>query len=158
MGILFVPLSLVLSWVFALLNWATPWGAADPTFSENALAWMFFLPVGIMFIISGFMHTVLAKSTAESIGWVSNGFQKEIGFASWGIGVAGLVASGMGSDAWIVLSIVVSFFLLLSAVQHITEMVKEKNYAPGNTIILISDIGLPVSLWALLLSSGSIGS
>jgi hypothetical protein len=43
MGILFVPLSLVLSWVFALLNWATPWGVADPTFSENALAWMFFL-------------------------------------------------------------------------------------------------------------------
>ena len=74
MGIWFVPLSL-------------------------ALAWMFFLPVGIIFIFSGFIYTVLANSTAQSLGWMSNGFQKEIGFVSWGIGAAGLVASGMGSDA-----------------------------------------------------------
>ena len=50
------------------------------------LAWMFFLPVGIMFIFSGFMHTVLAKSTVQSIGWMSNRFQKEVGFVSWGMG------------------------------------------------------------------------
>ncbi|MDE0974523.1 MAG: hypothetical protein OSA11_05440 [Candidatus Nanopelagicales bacterium] len=74
MGICFVPLSL-------------------------ALAWMFFLPVGIIFIFSGFIYTVFANSTAQSLGWMSNGFQKEIGFVSWGIGAAGLVASGMGSDA-----------------------------------------------------------
>jgi hypothetical protein len=158
MGIWFVPLTLVLGWLCAILNWATPWGATDPTFSENALAWMFFLPAGIMFITSGFMHTFLAKSTAKNIGWVSNGFQKEIGFVSWGLGVAGLVASGMGADAWIVLSIVISFFLLLAAAQHAVEIVKEKNYTPGNTVILIYDIGLPISLWALLLANGSIGS
>jgi len=68
MGVWFVPLTLVLGWLFAILNWATPWGATDPTFSENALAWLFFLPGGIMFITSGFMHTVLAKSTAKNIG------------------------------------------------------------------------------------------
>lgn len=158
MGIWFVPLTLVLAWVFALLNWATPWTASDLTFSENAMAWMFFLPAGIMFITSGFMHTFLAKSTAKNIGWVTNGFQKEIGFVSWGLGVAGLVASGMGSDAWIVLSIVISFFLLLAAAQHILEIVKSKNFSPGNTVILIYDIGLPISLWALLISSGSLSA
>jgi hypothetical protein len=158
MGIWFVPLTLVLAWVFTLLNWTTPWGTADPTFSENALAWMFFLPAGIMFITSGFMHTVLAKSTAKSIGWVTNGFQKEIGFVSWGLGVAGLVASGMGTDAWIVLTIVISFFLLLAAAQHIFEIVKSKNLSPGNTVILIYDLGLPISLWALLISNGSLSA
>ncbi len=119
---------------------------------------MFFLPVGIMFITSGFMHTVLAKSTAKNPGIIPLGGTQPIGFVCWGIGVAGLVASGMGPDAWIVLSIVVSFFLILAAAQHVVEIVKEKNYAPGNTIILIYDIGLPISLWALLLSNGSIGS
>jgi hypothetical protein len=64
-----------------------------------ALAWIFFLPVGIMFIFSGFIHTVLFKSTAQSLGWMFNGFQKETRFVSWGIGAACLVASGMGSDA-----------------------------------------------------------
>jgi hypothetical protein len=119
---------------------------------------MFFLPAGIMFITSGFMHTVLAKSTAKSIGWVTNGFQKEIGFVSWGLGVAGLVASGMGTDAWVVLTIVISFFLLLAAAQHIFEIVQSKNFSPGNTVILIYDIGLPISLWALLISNGSFSS
>ena len=52
-----------------------------------------------MSIFSGFIHTVFSKSTAQSLGWMSNGFQKEIRFVSWGIGAAGLVASGMGSDA-----------------------------------------------------------
>ena len=55
--------------------------------------------MGIIFIFSGFIYTVLVNSTAQSLGWMSNGFQKEIGFVSWGIGAAGLVASGMGSDA-----------------------------------------------------------
>lgn len=55
--------------------------------------------MGIIFIFSGFIYTVFANSTAQSLGWMSNGFQKEIGFVSWGIGAAGLVASGMGSDA-----------------------------------------------------------
>jgi RsiW-degrading membrane proteinase PrsW (M82 family) len=64
----------------------------------------------------------------------------------------------MGTDAWIVLSIVISFFLLLAAAQHVVEIVKEKNHTPGNTVILIYDIGLPISLWALLLANGSIGS
>jgi hypothetical protein len=50
-----------------------------------ALAWIFFLPVGTLLIFSGFIHTVLTKSTAQSIGWMSNGFQKEIGFVSWGM-------------------------------------------------------------------------
>jgi hypothetical protein len=156
MGIWAMSLTLVLAWVFSLLGWQTPWGPADADFNELALSWMFFLPAGLMFITSGFMHTVFAKYTAKNIGWVTNGFQKELGFVSWGIGVAGLVASGMGSDAWLVLTIVISFFLLLAGAQHIQEIIKQKNFAPGNTVVLIYDIGLPVSLWILLYMGGFI--
>ncbi len=51
------------------------------------MRWMLFLPAGIQFIVSGFMHTVFAKSTASGIGWKTNGFQYELGFASWGLGI-----------------------------------------------------------------------
>ena len=43
-----------------------------------------------------------------------------------------------------------------AAANHIREMVKDKNFHPGNTIINISNIGPSVSLWALLFATGAI--
>ena len=54
------------------------------------------------------------------------------------------------------MSIAVSVFLLGAAANHFREMIKDKNFAPGNTIINISNIGLPVSLWALLFATGAV--
>ena len=152
MGVLILFGTLVLAWILALFNVNAPGTASDPTFWTNAICWMFFLPAGIQFLVSGFMHTALAKKTAASIGWVTNGFQYEIGFVSLGLGVAGLVATTLSRDAWLVLTIVISFFLILAAAQHIKQMVAEKNFAPGNSLILLYDIGLPVSLWICLLA------
>lgn len=55
-----------------------------------------------------------------------------------------------GTWRWLVLSIVVSVFLLGAAGNHILEMVRDKNCAPGNSVILLHDIGPPVHLWALI--------
>ncbi len=61
-----------------------------------------------MFIVSGFMHTVFAKKTAANIGWQTNGFQYEIGFGSFGMGIAGFVAAGTDQTvAWVCVSIAV---------------------------------------------------
>ena len=76
--------------------------------------------------------------------------QYEIGFVSLGLGVAGLVATGLNRGAWLVLTIVITFFLILAAAQHIKAMVQEKNFKPGNSVILLYDIGLPISLWICL--------
>ncbi len=116
------------------------------------MRWLLFLPVGIQFIVSGFMHTVFAKSTAKNIGWVTNGFQYEIGFVCWGIGIAGLLAMVRGPEAWLVSSVPVIVFLVLAGVQHVKQMAVERNFKPGNSLILISDFGLPISLIALLLA------
>lgn len=134
---------------------AVPGGNPGDNVVDSSMHWIVFWPAGITFIVSGVMHTFFAKTTAESIGWKTNGFQYEIGFVSFGIGVAGIVAAYMSRDAWIVQTIIVSFFLLLAAANHIREIVKSKNYAPGNTVILIYDIGLPVSMIALLLAGAT---
>ena len=47
-------------------------------------------------------------------------------------------------------------FLFLAGVNHIRDLVKEKNYAPGNTVIMLSDFGIPLSLLVLLISTGAI--
>ncbi len=155
MGVLIIPLVLVLAWVFALLGWAPPGSLETDDFADSAMRWMLFLPVGIQFIVSGFMHTVFAKSTAKNIGWVTNGFQYEIGFVCWGIGIAGLLAMVRGPEAWLVISVPVIVFLVLAGVQHVKQMAVERNFKPGKSLILVSDFGLPISLIALLLAAGS---
>lgn len=153
MGV-FVPAGLlVLAWVLAAFGVEAPAGASSDDFPESAIRWMLYLPVGWMFLASGVMHTVFAKSTAKNIGWETNGFQYEVGFVSIGIGIAGILSPGMDTDAWIVLSIVTSVFLLGAAANHIVEIARDKNLAPGNTVILVYDIGLPASLWGLLFAT-----
>mgnify|MGYP004305643219 CR=1 FL=1 len=46
------------------------------------------------------------------------------------------------------LSIVLSVFLLGAAGLHVTEMIRDRNFAWGNTWVLLDDVGLPVSLIA----------
>jgi hypothetical protein len=142
-------LTVVLAWIFALLGWSAVGADPSDTFSDSAMRWMLFLPGGIMFLVSAVMHTVLARKTAAQIGWQTNGFQYEIGFVSLGLGLAGIVAANSGSDAWWPIAIAQGVFLVLAAVNHVIEMKRTRNFAPGNTFILVYDIGLPVSYLAL---------
>jgi hypothetical protein len=53
-------------------------------------------------------------------------------------------------------SIASGLFLLSAGINHITEIVRSRNYAPGQTVILISDFGIPLSLLILLIATGAI--
>lgn len=158
MGVLILPLTLVIGWALAIFGVGAPGASPGDSFSVVALHWMFYIPAGFMFIASGFMHTVFAKKTAENIGWATNGFQYELGFICFGLGLAGVISAYQGSGAWLALTVVISFFLVLAGVNHVIEIVKSKNYAPGNTLVLIYDFGLPISLWALMFSAGLVAS
>jgi len=155
MGILILPLTVVLAWVFAAFGLSAFGGDSSDQFAEQAMRWMLFLPAGLQFIVSGFMHTVFAKSTAEGIGWKTNGFQYELGFASWGLGIGGILAASRGWDTWLIMTVVASMFLVLAGVQHVVLMVRDKNFKPGNSLVLIYDFGLPASLIGLLIATHS---
>lgn len=151
------PLLFALAWIFALLGWEAPGTSSTTAFDENALRWVLYFGVGWASIGGAVSHTIFARPTAKAIGWVSNGFQYEVGFASLGIGLAGLIAANSNdSSAWVVASLAGGIFLFLAGVNHIRDLVKEKNYAPGNTVIMLSDFGIPLSLLILLISTGAI--
>ena len=57
--------------------------------------------------------------------------------------------------SWLVLSIVLSVFLLGAAGLHVMEMIRYRNFAWGNTWVLLYDVGLPVSLIALLVAGAA---
>lgn len=51
------------------------------------------------------------------------------------------------------ISAAASIFLVLAGVQHVRQMISEKNFAPGNSLVLLYDFGLPISLVALLFAT-----
>jgi len=153
MGVLILPFTVLLAWVLAAFGLSPFGGSPSDHFAENAMRWMLFLPAGLLAILGGFMQTVFAKSTAEEIGWTSNGFQYELGFASWGLGLGGILASTRGWDTWLVMTVASSVFLLFCAVQHVVQIIREKNFKPGNTLVLFCDFGLPASLIGLLIAT-----
>ena len=155
MGILFLPLTVVLAWVFAAFGLHPAGHESGEQFAEIAMRWMLFLPAGLQFLVSGLMHTVWAKSTAKNIGWTTNGFQYEIGFVSFGLGIAGILASTRGWDTWLVATAASAVFLVGAGVQHVLQMVRDRNFAPGNSLVLLYDFGLPVSMIALLVATHS---
>ncbi len=156
MGILIPFATLVIAWILTLLDVAAPGGTPDESTMESAMRWLLFIPGGFMFLASGVMHTVFAKSTARNIGWQTNGFQYEIGFVSLGLGLAGIIAANSAEPAWLPIAVAQSVFLVLAGANHVREIVKDKNLSPGNTLILLYDFGLPVSyLIALISISGS---
>ena len=151
------PLLFVLSWVFALIGWDAPGTDASTASDEQALRWILFLGMGWSLAGGSLSHTLFARDTARAIGWQTNGFQYEVGFASLGIGLAGIYASSLDEpSAWIAASIAGGAFLALAGVNHVVEILRDRNFAPGNTAILISDFGVPISLLALLLATGAI--
>ena len=152
---LILPGLLVLAWVLALLGQSPPGAVPGELTDITYLRWMLYM-AGWVFIASSVMHTIFAKKMADSIGWVSNGFQLEIGFVCLGLGLACLYASQHGKEAWIAISLPVVIFLVLAGINHLVEIVRDKNYAPNNTMILLWDFGMPISIAALLFSSKTI--
>lgn len=152
---LMLPGTFVVAWILALTGTEAPGAVSGEATDINSLRWMLFF-TGIIFLVSAFMHSVLAKKTAASIGWTTNGFQYEIAFVSLGMGLACLYAGQNSKEAWIAVTIPTVTFLFLAGVNHLIEVVREKNYAPNNTLILIWDFGMPISLVALLFATGSI--
>jgi len=151
------PLAFVLSWVFAVLGWNAPGTDAATPFEEQALRWILYVALGWTAAVGSLMHTVFARRTASSIGWETSGFQYEVGFANLAVGLAGIYAGASEHPAaWVAASIAGGVFLLLAGLNHIVEIVRKKNYAPGNTAILVSDLGVPISLLVLLLATGAL--
>jgi hypothetical protein len=148
---LVLPGLFILAWVLALSGSMAPGAVAGEATADGYIRWLLYF-AGFVFIFSSIMHSVFAKKMAASIGWKTNGFQYEIAAVSLGLGIGSFYAVYHGQQAWVAISLPIISFLFLAGLNHLKEIVKQKNYAPNNTMILLWDFGLPVSLAALLLS------
>lgn len=117
------------------------------------LNWFLLLGIGITYVYNGIMHTVFGELSAQLIGWEDNGFQAEVGFASLGMGILGIIASSkrMPFSTKFAGLVVPTCFLWGAAGAHITDIVLTGNMASHNAgTVLYTDILIPIiglALW-----------
>lgn len=90
-----------------------------PVIVEALVAYFFLFSIGIGYLNNFMMHVVFAEYTAKFIGWANSPFQLEVGFASLGMGMAGLIAFRQNLTFRLATFIPPAFFLWGAAGGHI---------------------------------------
>lgn len=102
--------------------------------------------VGINNIINFIFHVFFGEMAAKFIGWADSPFQAEVGYASLGIGIAGIMSYKRDFSFRLATLIPPVVFGLGAAYGHVYEMIVNKNFSPGNVgIVLPIDIILPLA-------------
>ena len=118
---------------------------------EAVVSYFFLFSVGIGYLYNFLMHVVFAEYTAKFIGWANSPFQLEVGFASFGMGLAGIIAFRQNLAFRAATFIPPAFFLWGAAGGHVYQIMKTHNMAPGNAgTVLWTDILFPVIGFSLL--------
>jgi len=116
-----------------------------PLVLEKFFFWFIFFSIGVSYIYNGVFHTVFGDLAAQFIGWQNSPFQLEVGFASFGFGLIGLIAPWRSFDMRLAAVLGPAAFLWGAAGGHIYQMITAGNFSPGNAgIIFWSDIISPV--------------
>ena len=142
----------VLAWSLTISGSVPPGAVEGISFSNRAICWLLYF-CGFAFLSASVMHSVFAKKMALSIGWQTNGFQYEIAAVSLGLGLASFYSLYRGEVAQIAVSIPIITFLFFAGINHLKEIIFNKNFAPNNVFILVWDFGVSMSLFVLLFFS-----
>jgi uncharacterized protein DUF6790 len=119
--------------------------------ADRLLADYILYAIGLMSLYNCVVHTAFAATSAAFIGWANSPFQYEVGYASLGFGVAAIIAHRSNFMARLVAVVGPSLFLWGAAAGHIREILKTRNFAPGNAgVVLWTDIVLPLIGFTLL--------
>ena len=141
-----------MAWGLAISGSIPPGMTQANLFIDRSINWILYFS-GFAFLSAAVMHSVFAGKTAQSIGWVTNGFQYEIAAVSLGLGISCFYVLYWGRAVQISIAIPIITFLFFAGINHLREIVINRNFAPNNTLILIWDFGVSISLAVLLLLS-----
>lgn len=137
----FLVIGLIASGV-ALLRAPKPLTA--PAVVEALFSYFLLFSIGVSFFYNFVMHTFFGEVSAKFIGWANSPFQLEVGFASLGFAVVGLLAFRRSFDFRLAAVVGPALFLLGAAGGHVYQMISAGNFAPGNAgIIFYTDILIP---------------
>lgn len=123
---------------------------------QTLLSWFLLIGIGVTYIFNGIMHTLFGDLSASLIGWENNGFQAEVGFASIGMGIVGVMAFPRRAPLSLKLAAIVgpACFLWGAAGTHIADIIATGNMHSHNAgVVLYTDLLIPAlgfALWAVV--------
>lgn len=107
--------------------------------------------VGFSFLYNFVMHVFFSDTAAHFIGWDTSPFQKEVGFASLGFAVCGILSFSQSHAFKCATLLAPALFLWGAAGGHIQQMIAAHNFHPGNAgVIFWTDLLLPLLGFFLL--------
>ena len=83
-----------------------------PVVLEKFFFWFLFFSIGVSYLYNAVFHIFFGKLAASYIGWADSPFQLEVGFASLGFGLIGLLAPWRSFDMRLAAILGPSAFLL----------------------------------------------
>ena len=120
-----------------------PWTASVVV--EAIFSYFILFSIAFSYFYNFVVHVFFGEMTARFIGWANSPFQTEVGFASLGFAVIGLLAFRGSFDMRLAAVVGTACFLLGAAGGHILQIATSDNLAPGNAgVVLYTDILLPV--------------
>ena len=116
-----------------------------PVVVEALFSYFLLFSIAVSYFYNFVFHVFFGEMAARFIGWANSPFQLEVGFASLGFAVLGLLAFKGSRDMRIAAIVGPTCFLWGAAGGHIYQMITQGNFAPGNAgIMLYSDFLLPI--------------
>jgi hypothetical protein len=113
--------------------------------AEALLAYYCLMPIGLCLLYNFVMHVFFAEMAAKFIGWQNSPFQYEVGFASLGFGIVGLLAFRGSFDLRLAAIVGPACFLLGAAGGHVYQMIHARNFSPGNAgVVFWTDLLIPL--------------
>src|SRR5436190_6375532 len=119
----------LLAGVLSLINKPKPLRA--DVVAEALFSYYLLFTIGINNLVNFIFHVFAGDLAAEFIGWANSPFQAEVGFASLGVGIAGVIAFKASLPFRFATLIPPWAFSLGAAGGHIYQMIVAHNFSPG---------------------------
>jgi hypothetical protein len=119
---------------------------------EVVLLYFLCVQFGFGGVLLALPHILVPERIAEYVGWPpGNPFQVELGFASLGLAVLGVLSIWLRGWFWVAPAVGYSIFLLGAAFVHLREIAGHGNLSPGNAgAPLFFDVLVPIVVLTLL--------
>jgi len=138
----FFIIGLLAAWI-SLINKPKPLGIS--TIAEAFFSYYLLFTIGLNNLLNFIFHVFCGDMAAKFIGWENSPFQAEVGFASLGVGIAGVIAFKSSLPFRFATLIPPVCFSLGAAGGHIYQMIVAHNFSPGNVgLVLPIDIIIPI--------------
>ena len=125
--------------------WRTHRSRSSAIVIEALFSYFLLFSIGLANLYNFVLHVFFGQMTAGFIGWADSPFQLEVGFASLGFAVLGLLAFKGSFDMRLAAVVGPACFLWGAAGGHVYQMVTAHNLAPGNAgVIFYTDILIPL--------------